>query len=318
MTESQSSLTPPLATRGLRKVFSERAWTGRKRRTLALSGLDLYIQPGEAFGLIGPNGSGKSTTIKLALGLVFPNQGEVLLNGLPPTVPHSRQGLGFMPENPSLMGHLGAREHLVGAGRLRGLDGSRARQQASELLDRLGLNESGDMTLNKFSKGMAQRAALGHALMGNPNFLILDEPLTGLDPLWRKRVVDLLMDFRANGGTLLFSSHILSDVERLGDRIGILHRGRLLEITTPAELVSRHVGTYLIRTQGTESPPADLEAAPEGPGQWGIETTADRLWSALKALQDSGHRLIEVRPGGTGLEGAVMELIEDADDSGQG
>ena len=308
MSGSPSTSVLPLEARGLTKVFSERLWHGRKIRTRALKGLDLAVQRGEAFGLVGPNGSGKSTTIKLALGLVFPSAGEILLNGRPPTDAASREGLGYMPENPSLLGHLGARETLIGAGLLRGLSRKEARRQSTELLDSLGLGAAGDWALQSFSKGMAQRAALAHALMAGPDFLVLDEPLTGLDPIWRHRVVELLMEFREAGGTLLFCSHILADVERLADRIGILHEGQLHAVTTPADLVGGYLTAYAVRTRGT-SPPDGMETRKEGADQWAFEVAENGLWPALDRLRGLGHQIIEVRPAGLGLENALMRFL---------
>lgn len=306
----------PLKARGLAKTFSQRLWWGGRRRSRALERLDLTVQSGEAFGLVGPNGAGKSTTIKLALGLAFPSAGEVHLHDLPPTEARARRGLGYMPENPSLMGHLSTLENLTGAGRLRGLDWRTARRQAGTMLEQVGLAESAGKPLDQLSKGMAQRAALAHALIGNPDFLVLDEPLTGLDPLWRKEVIDLLMAYREEGGTLLFCSHILSDVERLVDRIGILDQGRLRTITTPAELIGRHVATYTVRTRGAHQPKT-ADAHREGPEQWTMEVDEAGIWPVLEDLRGQGHQIVEIRPSGAGLEGALMQFLEEGRESAE-
>lgn len=304
----------PLVASGLSKRFIERSWTGARREIAALRELSLALAPGEAFGLVGPNGAGKSTAIKILLGLIAADAGEARLNGRAVSDPICRRGLGYLPEQANLYGHLSAREMVASSGRMHGLSGSAATHEAERWLERLGLADQAHLPLRGFSKGMTQRAALAHALAGRPRLLILDEPLSGLDPVWRKAVVDLLGQFRDGGGTLLFSSHILGDVERLADRIGILHQGRLRDTTTPGALMAAYVTRYTVRSQGADAPPG-LDAQPEGGGQWSLETGADALWPTLEALRSADHRLLEVRPAGAGLEEAFLTLLQDYDRS---
>jgi ABC-2 type transport system ATP-binding protein len=297
---------PPLRAIGLGKTYSRWSWTGRRLRTEALSDLDLTVNPGEVYGIVGPNGSGKSTTLKMALGLISPSRGSIQVNGFPAADFRARTGLGFLPENPSLVPHLTPRALLRGAGRTRGLSPRAARQESDRLLGALGLEEAAVRPIQEHSKGMAQRAAIGFALIGEPRFLVLDEPLTGLDPLWRHRVNQLLETFREDGGTLLFSSHILSDVEKLADRVGILNKGHLLREARPADLLAERTEGYLVRFRG-EQPPPMWQATAEGPEIWRREVATDGLWESLEELRQAGMKLVEVRPQGAGLEGTFLQ-----------
>ncbi len=193
----------------------------------AVRGISFEVRQGEIFGFLGPNGAGKTTTIKTLLGLIFPSAGEVKLFGRPVTDPEARRRVGFLPENPYLYQYLTAREIMDLAGRLVGMREPTRARRAEELLRRVGLGSVMDRPIRKFSKGMLQRTGLAQALMGDPELLILDEPMTGLDPIGRKEVRDLILEERALGRTVMFSSHILSDVEMLCDRLAIVNRGEL-------------------------------------------------------------------------------------------
>jgi ABC-2 type transport system ATP-binding protein len=199
----------------------------RKRPRRALDGLSLRVEAGQVFGLLGPNGAGKSTTLKLLLRLIFPTSGTARLLGreLDDVPMHAR--VGYLPENPYFYDHLTAREFLNYVGELFGLASARRRRRVEQLLDRIGLVDSSDIPLRKFSKGMVQRVGVAQALMNDPELIFLDEPMSGLDPLGRREVRDLILELKAEGKTIFFSTHILSDAEVLCDRVAILNRGRL-------------------------------------------------------------------------------------------
>jgi len=199
----------------------------RKRPKRALDGLSLRVEPGEVFGLLGPNGAGKSTTLKILLRLIFPTSGTARILGreLNDVSMHAR--IGYLPENPYFYDHLTAREFLNYAGELFGLGAAERRQRVDRLLDRLGLASSRDVALRKFSKGMVQRVGLAQALINDPELIFLDEPMSGLDPLGRREVRDLILELKGQGKTVFFSTHILSDAEMLCDRVAILNHGRL-------------------------------------------------------------------------------------------
>ena len=212
----------------LERAAARYAWGEKIHRMVeAVRGVSFEVRRGEIFGFLGPNGAGKTTTIKTLLGLIFPTQGAVKLFGRDVTDPEARRRVGFLPENPYLYQYLTAREIMDLAGRLCGMAEPERGRRAEELLRRTGLGSVMDRPVRKFSKGMLQRTGLAQALMGDPDLLILDEPMTGLDPIGRKEVRDLILEERARGRTVMFSSHILSDVEMLCDRVAIMNRGEL-------------------------------------------------------------------------------------------
>lgn len=213
--------------RNLTKDYTTGFW--KKRRVRSLNGLNLAVEQGEAFGFLGPNGAGKTTTLKLLLRLIYPTAGDALILGCPLDDMKMRARIGYLPEQPYFYDYLTAREFLVYCGRLFDLSRAEATKRAAELLQRVGLAAAADKHLRKFSKGMMQRVGLAQALINDPEVLFLDEPMSGLDPLGRREVRDLIQQLREQGRTVFFSSHVLSDVEALCDRVAILNRGDLVE-----------------------------------------------------------------------------------------
>jgi len=199
----------------------------RKRPKRALDQLNLQVGTAEVFGLLGPNGAGKSTTLKLLLRLIFPTSGtaRILDRELDDVAMHAR--IGYLPENPYFYDHLTAREFLNYAAELFGMMERHRARRVGELLERVGLTGSDNIPLRKFSKGMVQRVGIAQALINDPELIFLDEPMSGLDPLGRREVRDLILELKAEGKTVFFSTHILSDAEMLCDRVAILDRGRL-------------------------------------------------------------------------------------------
>ncbi|MFN2548476.1 MAG: ABC transporter ATP-binding protein [Myxococcales bacterium] len=208
------------------------------RKVRAVESLSFEVRPGEIFGLLGPNGAGKTTTIKMLLGFVRPSSGQAFIAGAPAGTLASRRKLGYLPEHPALYEFLRGDEYLEFAGRLAGLSRSDARQRSATLLARVGLAGRADRRIRKFSKGMVQRLALAQSLIAEPETVILDEPMSGLDPIGRKDVRDLILELRVEGRTVLFSTHILSDVEAICDRVGIVVEGRLTDCGALHELVA--------------------------------------------------------------------------------
>jgi len=208
------------------------------RRVRAVEELSFEVRAGEIFGLLGPNGAGKTTALKMLLGFVKPTSGQAFIAGQRVGTVASRRQLGYLPENPALYEFLRGDEYLMFAGRLCGLSRADARKRTVELLERVGLAGRADRPIRKFSKGMVQRLALAQALVGDPQIAILDEPMSGLDPIGRKDVRDLILQLRDEGRTVLFSTHILSDVEAICDRVGILVEGRLTDCGALADLVA--------------------------------------------------------------------------------
>ena len=193
----------------------------------ALAGLDLTVHQGEVFGFLGMNGAGKTTTIKMLLGFFPPTAGEVRVLGGDPGEPETRRRIGYMPEVANYYNYLTVRELLAFYGKVCGMSGAEIRRRSDELVELVGLKDAGKKQLKHFSKGMMQRAGIAQALLHDPELLILDEPLTGLDPLARIQLRDIIVMLRKSGKTVFFSSHELSEAEMICDRVGILKGGRL-------------------------------------------------------------------------------------------
>lgn len=227
-----------LEVRNLTKVYRVGFWG---RRVDALSELTLEVETGRIFGLVGPNGAGKSTAIKLFLGLIRPTSGTGIIDGHPIGSPESRRRLGFLPENPALYEFLTAEEYLALAGSLVKLEKKVLREETDRLLELVGLTHARDLAIRKFSKGMVQRLGLAQALVGDPAIVILDEPMSGLDPIGRKDVRDIMFKLRDEGRTVFFSTHILPDVEAICDRVALLSKGRLTDIGRLDDLLSNRV-----------------------------------------------------------------------------
>lgn len=202
----------------------------------ALQGIDLTISEKEIFGIIGPNGAGKSTLFKILMGFTSQTSGEANVFNQNANIAKCHDRIGYLPENPSLFWNLTVLDHLFMACRLAKLTKKQSLLLIDSALDRVNLTESGRIPLRKFSKGMVQRAALANAIILKPDLLILDEPMSGLDPMGRHMVMDLILDCNKSGATVLFSSHILTDVERICDRIGVLHDGHLAATIYPKDI----------------------------------------------------------------------------------
>ena len=210
-----------------------------RRRVEAVQGVSFQVREGEIFGLLGPNGAGKTTTLKVMMGLIAPTKGAIRIFGRACSEPSARRDVGFLPENPYFHEYLTPRELLEFYGTLSGLEAKKLQRRRNELIEQVGLAEAANRPLKKFSKGMLQRIGLAQALIGEPRLLVLDEPMSGLDPVGRKFVADLIGELNGRGTTVLFSSHILSDVERLCHRVVILNRGVVAAEGRLADLVGK-------------------------------------------------------------------------------
>ena len=210
-----------------------------RKKVEALRGVTFAVERGQIFGFVGPNGAGKTTTIRALMGLVRPTAGTARLLGHELPSRAARSKIGFLPEAPYFYDYLDVGELCDLAGRLFGLAPAIRKARADELIEKVGLGRARGQSLKKYSKGMLQRAGLAQALMNDPELVVLDEPMSGLDPIGRKEVRDLILELRDRGKTVFFSTHILSDVEAITDRVAIIARGQLQAHGTPAELVSR-------------------------------------------------------------------------------
>ena len=261
MSEATSAPAPVVRVAHLVKTFRH-PWKWWSQH-VAVNDISFEVRAGEIFGLIGPNGAGKTTTIKTLTGLIKPTEGQITIFGREVGHADSRRRIGYLPEGPYFYEHLTAHELLLFYGRLHGIDADVLRRRADELITTVGLDHARGRPIRKFSKGMRQRAGLAQALINDPEFVILDEPQTGLDPVGRKDVRELIFSLKRQGKTVLVCSHILPDVEAVADRVAVLHQGQLREVGTLHELTSQRVRFIEVLARGVdpEAPPAGL--APE-------------------------------------------------------
>lgn len=262
----------------------------RKTVRHAVRGLTLRVEPGETVGFIGPNGAGKSSTIRALMGFTRPQSGEARLLGRPAGHPSARRCVGFLPEVALYYPWLTAQETLWMYGRLAGLDAEQTRRQSGELLEKVGLAGREREKLKGFSKGMLQRVGIAQALLGEPRLLILDEVSSGLDPLGRRQLRELMVEQKQRGATIFFSSHELSEVSQLCDRVVLVHQGRVLDERRVADL-TRELRRYWIRFRCPDEPPFPAERQN---GAW--EAEFDRLdaWrSAMDLLRGPGFELLD-------------------------
>jgi ABC-2 type transport system ATP-binding protein len=242
---------------GISKEFKEGIGAKGVR---ALEGLDLEIREGEVFGFLGPNGAGKSTTIKILINLIFPDKGRASIMGKDVRDRETRRHVGYLPENPYFYDYLTAEELLWFGGKASGMPSSTIKTRTDELLAKFSLTAARKRQLRTYSKGMVQRAGLALALVHDPEVAILDEPMSGLDPIGRKMVGDLIVELKRQGKTIFFSSHILTDIERFSDRVGIIIGGRLRLVDNLDNLVSGTVSLEDVFLREVEKASGGIQA----------------------------------------------------------
>lgn len=267
-----------IETESLTKDYQVGFW--RKRPYRALDGLTMRVEAGEVFGFLGPNGAGKSTTLKLLMGLIVPTRGTARILGRPVGDLDVRRRIGFLPENPSFYDHLTAEELLTYFAGLCGLRGEERRRRAAAALDEVAIGGERRLRLRSFSKGMIQRVGVAQALVANPEVVFFDEPMSGLDPLGRRQLRQLMLRLRDRGCTVFFSSHILADAEAMCSRVAILAQGRLVAEGALADIVA-------FEQRGWELVVANLG-----------ETERDRLRSRVTAMTPlaNGRYTLELPP----------------------
>jgi ABC-2 type transport system ATP-binding protein len=235
----------------------------RRERVVAVRDLSIKVEPGEVYGLLGPNGSGKSTTLKILLGLVSPTRGRTQVFGEDSALVRSRKDVGFLPENPYFYKFLTGEETVRFFGKLSGLGGAGLESRVKELLELVGLTEAGDRRVGGYSKGMLQRIGLAQALVQDPGLLVLDEPTAGVDPVGSREIRDLILALKARGKTILLCSHLLSQVQEICDRVGILARGQLVREGRVEDLLSVRDRTEMVLEQVSPEKLASLQEAAE-------------------------------------------------------
>jgi ABC-2 type transport system ATP-binding protein len=292
-----------------------------RRRVEALRGVTFEVEEGQIFGFVGPNGAGKTTTIRVLMGLIRASSGTAKLLGHQVPSRAARTQVGFLPESPYFYDYLTVPELLDLAGRLFGVPGPLRKKRADELIDRVGLGRARNQSLKKFSKGMLQRAGLAQALMNDPALVVLDEPMSGLDPIGRKEVRDLILSLRDGGKTVFFSTHILSDVEAITDRVAIVARGALQTSGTPAELVAKTI----LGVDITVRLPVDKELGELTSEASKVRRVGEEVSLVLPPTVDvdawlagahaAGAKIVQVSPRHETLEDLFLREIASADGS---
>jgi ABC-2 type transport system ATP-binding protein len=274
-----------------------------RRRVLAVRGVSFEVERGNIFGFLGPNGAGKTTTIKMLTGLIAPTGGTASIFGARVPSPESMKRVGFLPENPYIYPYLTPTEFVELCARLSGLSRRAARERSRVVLEQVGVLYAADRPVGRLSKGMLQRTGLAAALVADPELLILDEPMSGLDPVGRKEVRDLIVEERRRGRTIFFSTHILSDVEMLCDRVTILRRGEVVVSGRLDELLKRdgfrtdlvlaHANAELEQTLAGEGRPVRRlgeRLVVEADGEAAVKAVLERALAAGAALVEATPR----------------------------
>lgn len=304
---------PAIEILALEKTYTVGFW--RKKPKHALRPLNLTIEEGEIFGFLGPNGAGKTTTLKLLMGLIFPTSGSARILGMEIDDPRMKAQIGFLPEQPYFYDYLTARELLEYFGQLSGVDSKQLSRKVNEVLQRVGLPDAGGVQLRKFSKGMLQRVGIAQAILHDPKVVFFDEPMSGLDPMGRREVRDLMEQLKHEGKTVFFSTHILSDAEALCDRVAIINKGELQGVGAVADLTSGVEGKVELVWQGTAVPAAlrALVAECHVSGDTVRATLPEASQdAAIDALRRERLRLISVTPVRTSLEDYYLQKLQPA------
>jgi ABC-2 type transport system ATP-binding protein len=287
------------------------------RRVHALRELTMDVRRGEVFGLLGPNGAGKSTTIKILMNLVRATSGSATLFGQPPRNREMRRRLGFVPENPAPYEYLTGREFLELAAALAEVPRHETRARVDEVLAAVNMERAASLRIRRYSKGMIQRIAIAQALVHRPELLILDEPTSGLDPLGRKLVRDLILSERRRGTTILFSSHIISDVEAVCERVAVLVGGRLVRAGSVAELLTNQVPAAEVVVEGlsieaVKAMPITLHQIESLDGRIRVRIADEQVNQFLGAVVGQGGRVRQLQPERFSLEDMFLSALQEA------
>jgi len=301
---------PIIEIEGLTKDYASGFW--RKRWKRSLDHLTLQIEDGEVFGFLGPNGAGKTTTLKLLMGLIFPTSGTARVRGRSIDDVTMHREIGYLPEHPYFYDYLTAREFLGYYARFSGYSAADRHERVEKFLKRVGLSASGNVQMRKFSKGMLQRVGIAQAIIHDPKIVFLDEPMSGLDPVGRREVRDIILELKQQGRTVFFSTHILSDAEMLCDRVGVLVGGKLEGVGAPREIVSVEVQSMEILfelPEGRSVPlPLTTQATSVG-GRFRIAVPEADVYAVLDQLRTAEARVLSMTQIRPTLEDYFIRLV---------
>jgi ABC-2 type transport system ATP-binding protein len=301
--------TPAIEITGLTKDYPVGFWRKRMRRSL--DNLTLQVEEGEVFGFLGPNGAGKTTTLKLLTGLIFPTSGTARVRGRSIDDVRMHRDIGYLPEQPYFYDYLTGRELLDYYARFSNYSATERRARVERFLGLVGLTSAGDVQLRKFSKGMLQRAGIAQAILHDPPVVFLDEPMSGLDPIGRREVRDIIHDLKHQGRTVFFSTHILSDAETLCDRVAVLAGGKLQGVGAPNEIVAVEVSGMEILFEmpaGQPLPQALAKAVAIGP-RYRLEVPEAELYYTLDRLRACEARILSITPIRPTLEDYFIRIV---------
>ena len=289
------------------QALSKTYTTKKLRKVHALSQLTLTVGQGEVFGFLGPNGAGKSTTIKSLVGLIRPTAGTAHIFGVPVNRPPARKRVGFLPENPSFYDFLTAREYLSFVGSAFGMDKSSIATHSDHVLSLLDLQAAAKRPIRGYSKGMVQRLGLAQTLLHDPDLYILDEPMSGLDPIGRALVKDIILDLKKQGKTVFFSTHITADVETVCERVGIIVGGVLQTVNSVQSVLEEGVIGYQVKARGIKAEWSDELGCTCTEGE--LYVAKDQLTRILGLLQNKGVVVDLVEPQRKDLEAFFLETV---------
>jgi ABC-2 type transport system ATP-binding protein len=282
-----------------------------KKKT-SLEGLTMQVEDGEVFGFLGPNGAGKSTTIKLLMGIIFPTAGSARILGKPVSDVGMHRDIGYLPEQPYFYDYLTAAEVLDYFARFHGFSAAERTERVQKMLKKVGLETAGKIQLRKYSKGMLQRVGLAQAILHDPKLVILDEPMSGLDPVGRREVRDIILELKNAGKTVLFSTHILPDAETLCDRVGVIAGGKLRGVGAPGSIVGvKSLGMEIVFELPEGSPQAETMGvkATKAGAHYRMSIGEAELYTALEVLRAGGAKVISVTQIKPTLEEFFFELV---------
>jgi ABC-2 type transport system ATP-binding protein len=281
------------------------------KKKISLEDLSMRVDTGEVFGFLGPNGAGKSTTIKLLMRLIFPDRGTARILGKSIDDVSMHQETGYLPEQPYFYDYLTAAELLDYFARFHGLTATDRKTRVQNMLKKVGLETAKKIQLRKYSKGMLQRVGLAQAILHDPQVVILDEPMSGLDPLGRREVRDIILELKKDGRTVLFSTHILSDAEMLCDRVGVIVGGKLRGVGTPGEMVGIQTQGMEVLFEVAEGKNLPLLAKATRTGErYRVQMPEEELYGAIEQLRAAGARILSVAQIKPTLEEFFMNLVE--------
>ena len=284
----------------------EKTFKVKTRRFKALSGMSFEVERGEILGFLGPNGAGKSTTIKIIMDLIRADKGEVEINGLSSRDPQARKFIGFMPENPQYFDSLTGLDLLLFTASVFGIDKKQASKKAWQLLEEFGLKDAAKRPIRKYSKGMIQRVGFASTLIHEPQVLILDEPMSGLDPIGRVLFKNKMKELNKNGVTIFFSSHIIPDIEDICSRVLIVNKGKVIKSLTREEIrFLTTTGFNIITDRCLDHP----KCAKISDNLYSIKTKKEELIRLLKQLEESNIKVIDIEPVKKNLEEVFVELV---------